>query len=196
MAQWATHYLMEYWSAVEDAEVPEPVVEQIISWSLPIAGCLTINVDGAIFSSLKTARIGVVIRNEDGCFRATLLKKIMAPLGAVKVEVKAFEAGLLLAKDLGYQNIVLEGDSMIIHNALCEKSPPPASVVAIMVGMKELCKDFKRIEFTHVNRQGNKPAYLLAKHASSIVDCFVWTEEIPCCIEQALIQDVLTFSNA
>lgn len=62
---------------------------------------------------------------------------------------------------------------MIIHNALCEKSPPPASVEAVIAGMKELCKDFRRIVFTHVKRQGNRPAYLLAKHASSIVHCLV-----------------------
>lgn len=62
--------------------------------------CLKVNVDGAIFSSQKTAGIGVVIRNEDGCFRAALSKKIMAPLEAVEAEVKAFEAGLLLVKDL------------------------------------------------------------------------------------------------
>lgn len=125
----------------------------------------------------------MVIQNEDGQFKAAPSKKLMASLGAVEAEVKAFEAGLLLAKDLGFHHIALEGDSMIIHNALCEKSPPPASVVVVIVGMQELCKDFIRIEFTHVRRQGNIPAHLLAKHAFSIVDCIVWIDEIPYYIE-------------
>ena len=70
-------------------------------------------------------------------------------------------------------DIVLEGDSMIIHNALCERSPPPASVAVVIEGMQDLRKDFRRIEFTHVRQQGNRPTQLLAKHAFSIVDCIV-----------------------
>ena len=173
VAQWATHYLTEYSMAMDANAISNPVVEQITSWSPSPAGCLKVNVDGAIFSAQRTARIRVVIRNEDGSFKAALLKKIMVPLGAVEAEVKAFEASLLLAKDLGVRDIVLEGDSMIIHNALCERSPPPASVAAVIEGMQDLCKDFRRIEFTHVRQQGNRPTHLLAKHAFSIVDCIV-----------------------
>ena len=195
VAQWATHYLTEYSMAMEATAISNPVVEQRTSWSPPAPGCLKVNVDGAIVSAQRTAGIKVVIRNEDGSFKAVLSKKIMALLGAVDAEVKAFEASLLLANDLGVHDIVLEGDSMIIHNALCERSPPPTSVAAVIMGIQDLCKDFRRIEFTHVRRQSNRLAHLLAKHASSIVDCIVWIEEIPCCIEQALIHDVLSFSN-
>ena len=117
--------------------ISNPMVEQRTSWSPPPApGCLKVNVDGAIFAAPRTAGIKVVIRNEDGSFKATLSKKIMASLGAVEAEVKAFEASLLLAKDLGVHDIVLEGDSMFIHNALCERSPAPASVA--IVGMQDL----------------------------------------------------------
>ncbi|KAL4619928.1 hypothetical protein ACB092_06G116500 [Castanea dentata] len=150
--------------AVEAIEVSNLVVEQITSWSPPpplTAGCLKVNVDGAIFSTQRMVRIGVVIRNEDGRFKAALSKKLMAPLGAMEAE----------------------------------KSPRLASVAVVIIGMQELCKDFIQIEFTHVRRQGNRPAHVLAKHASSIVECIVWIEEIPYYIEQDLIHDALSFSN-
>ncbi|KAK9996914.1 hypothetical protein SO802_021600 [Lithocarpus litseifolius] len=62
------------------------------------------------------------------------------PLGAV--EAKAFEAGLLFAKDIGIQDLILEGDSITIHKAICETSTPPSSVEPVIEGMHTICKDF------------------------------------------------------
>ena len=39
--------------------------------------------------------VGVVIRDSEGRLEAALSKKIMLPLGAAKVEAKAFKVGLL-----------------------------------------------------------------------------------------------------
>ena len=47
-----------------------------------------------------------------------------------------------------------------------------------------------RIDFSHVKRQDNKLAHLLAKHVLGIVDYLTWMEEIPCFLEQALLHDV------
>ena len=84
----------------------------------------------------------------------------------MEAEAKAWEAGLLFAKDVGVHEVVLEGDSLVIYNALCGTSPPPSSVASIVLGMQDLCKEFRKIDFSHIRRQGNKPAHLLAKHAS------------------------------
>ena len=46
-------------------------------------------------------------------------------MGALEAEAKVFEAGLLLARDIGIQDVILEGESLVIYNALCESSLPP-----------------------------------------------------------------------
>ena len=58
--------------------------------------------------------------------------------------------------------------------------------------MQEICREFLGVEFSHVRRQGNRPAHLLAKHASDVADFTAWIEENPCFLEQALIHDVLS----
>ena len=46
-------------------------------------------------------------------------------MGVLEVEAKAYEAGVLLARHLGLKNGVLEGDSLIVSNALKQVSQPP-----------------------------------------------------------------------
>ena len=69
---------------------------------------------------------------------------------------------------------MLEFDSQILVNALKEMSPPSTVVVVLVYGSLSASHEFRKVVFSHVGRQGNRPAHLLAKHAFSIVDFFVW----------------------
>lgn len=91
----------------------------------------------------KTAGVGVIIQDDEGRLVAAMSKKIKAPLGAVEAEAMAYEAGLMLAKEIGIQDFIIEGDSLVIHQALCEASTPPSSVAAVVQGMQELCRKFQ-----------------------------------------------------
>ena len=118
-------------------------------------------------------------------------KKIKAPLGPLEIEAKAVEAGLQFARDIGIQDCIFEGDSLTVFNAICGNSLPPSSVAAVVSGIKTLSCQLRRVDFSHVRRQCNTPAHLLAKHAEGIVDFIAWLEENPCFIEQSLHHDVL-----
>ena len=143
----------------------------------------------------KAVGVGVIVRDEKGQLEAALCKKIQAPLGVVEAEAVAHEAGLVFAKDISIHNIILEGDSRIIHNALCETSNPPSSMAAVIQGMQDLCRDFCEVEFSHVRRQCNTSAHLLAKHALGVSNFITWIEENPSFLEQALAHDVRSFSS-
>ncbi|KAL0010578.1 hypothetical protein SO802_005686 [Lithocarpus litseifolius] len=93
--------------------------------------------------------LGLVVGH--GRLEATLSTKIKAPCGAVEEEAMAYEAGLMFAKDIGIQDFI-EGDSLVIHQALCRASTLPSSVAAIVQGMQELCREFCGVEFSHVRR--------------------------------------------
>ena len=121
-----------------------------------------------------------MIRDVEGRLKAALCRKIKAPLGSLEVEAKAYEAGLLLARHLGLRDVVLEGDSLIISNALKRLTLPPSSVDAIMEGIHELGAEIGVVHFSHVRRIGNKPAHILARQAQNLVNDVIWIEEIPC----------------
>ena len=68
----------------------------------------------------------------------------------------------------------MEGDSLNVVRALQGLLLPSVSVMPIIYGIQSSCHDVRKVLFSHVCRKGNKPAYLLAKHAISIV--ILWCE--------------------
>ena len=93
--------------------------------------------------------------------------------------------------DVGLQEFILEGDSLNVIRALQGLSFQSVSIMTIIYGIQSSTHDVRKVLFSHVCRNGNKPAYLLAKHAISIVDFVVWMEENPCFLEQALHHDIM-----
>ena len=63
-------------------------------WSPPPTARYKMNLDGTVFKAQKSARVGVLIRDEQGQVLAALSQKINAPLGALEVEAKAVEVAL------------------------------------------------------------------------------------------------------
>lgn len=124
--------------------------------------------------------------------------KKKAPIGAVEAKAKAFEVGIQFAKDLLIHDFFLEGDSLMLVNALNELTPPPLSVAVIVSSSLSTFNEFRRVDVSHVKRKGNSPAHLLAKYALGISDFSVWVEESPGFldeVDEALLQDVLLASS-
>ena len=124
--------MLEAKSLVEEFNTQNVVPRQIAPSrtgrrTLPCEGWYKVNVDGAVFKESGSYGIGTVIRNEKGLIMGAMSKKLELPLGALEVQPKAYEEGMLLAVDLGLKNIVLEGDEQVVTNVLSGSSPPPPS---------------------------------------------------------------------
>ena len=89
------------------------------------------------------------------------------------MEAKAFELSLEFAKDVGPHEFILEGDSLNVVRALQGLSFPPVSVMPIIYGIQSSTYDVRKVLFSHVYRNGNKPAHMLAKHVICIGDFMV-----------------------
>ena len=118
-------------------------------------------------------------------------KKLDLPLGAVEVEAKAFKEGVMLARDLGLNQVVLEGDAQVVTNALLGKCLPPTSIRNIVAGAKQWKQMVQVWKANHVRRTGNVAAHLMARNAKLVSDYVVWVEDTPPIIQSQVIRDVL-----
>ena len=130
-----------------------------------------VNVDGTVFKDSGYCGIEEVIRNEKGQLLGAIRKKLPLLLGALEVEAKAVEEGILLSRDLGLREVIVEGDAMIVMTALSSPNPPPSSIHKVMEGSKRCLQVFKAWEVNHVCRCNNVAVHLMARHASFVSDC-------------------------
>ena len=126
--------------------------------------------DGAVFTNRKQAGTGVIIRDGNGEVIAALSKKWKCPLGAIEAEAKALEAGVNFAWEIGIREAEFEMDSLMICNALHGLESPPSSIVNVLDGVRNQVLSFRQWKFSHIKRQGNVPAHLLAQHARNVKD--------------------------
>ena len=164
--------------------------QRTVAWTLPRKDWYKINVDDAVFEEQGSCGIGVVIRNDRGLLMGALSKKLDLPLGALEVEAKAFEEGILLAGDLGLGNICLEGDAKLVTDALVGICPPPTSIHMIIRGIQRRSLTVQEWQVSHVSRAGNCVAHLMARNAKYVTDSVIWVEETPPIIACQLNKDV------
>ena len=168
----------------------------MIVWKPPARDRYKVNVDGAVFKHRKKVGIGVLIRDETRVVIAALSKIVNAPLGATEIEAKAMMARVLFARDVGIREVVFEGDLLIICKALQGEGVAPSSIQNVLDGTLELTTGFRNFSFSHVKRQGNVPAHLLAQYVEKLEDYVVWLEECPSFLEHMCAHDMSVVSHS
>ena len=105
-----------------------------------------------MFKSQKIASVGVVVCDSNGMVVAALSRKINSPLGALEVEMKAIEAEISFARDVGIAKFTVEGDSLVVYNSLTSQSDPPSSVAHVISGILGMYGVGLQIDFSHIRR--------------------------------------------
>lgn len=70
--------------------------------------------DGATSGNGRNSSIGVIIRDFKGEAAAGLCRLLNGNFSVLETEMLAVEAGVLLAKDLGLQQIIIESNSLLL----------------------------------------------------------------------------------
>ena len=159
-------------------------------WRALQASFVKVNFDGAVFDDANKSGVGVVIRDSYGAVLASCSKKIFRAYKAEVTEALAVGKALSFAHELGFQNVILEGDALGLIQALKSQEQNLCPLGLLVEDVKIYSSHFQRVLYSHVKRNGNSEAHNLARHVISISDFQVWMEDVPSHIVSVLHSDV------
>ena len=140
----------------------------------------------------KSSGVGVIIRDDKGSFIAGLSKKIPGILEPEVVESYAAKHATQLLQSLGFNKIVLEGDSQKVIKMLDRLESDDSSCGLLIDDTIVLCQDFMCWEVSWIPRSFNVPAHNFAKYAINLADSCIWRDSPPSFICSALVADSIS----
>ena len=140
---------------------------------------VTINFDGAVFSSKNKSGLSVAVRNSFGQVMASCSKLVSQAYDSNEVEAMAAAWALSFAAAIGINNAVLEGNSLLVMKALTDPESSMSSLGPFINDAKHFSNSFEKLLYSHITRNCNNIAYSLVRHAINVLDFLVWMEEVP-----------------
>ena len=148
-------------------------------WIPPILDQFKINFDGAVFSDLDAAGLGVVIRDFCGRVIGALAERIPIPTSPAIVEALACRRAMVFAKELTLMDTIFEGDAKQIIKALWAKEVNQPEYGHVLQDSLVLASYFLVCSFSHVKRVSNSVAHFLTRRSTSGNKLQVWLDSLP-----------------
>jgi len=186
----ASNLLQEFLVAQEDEAptVHSPVIQH--QWRPLEHDHFKVNFNVAVFKSLNLAGIGVVIRDWRGDVLAALSMPTALTSTVADLEALACRCAVMFAVEKDLQNVIFEGDSVSIINAIVQENPVLNSYGDIVDDIRSLVSVFQSFQFVFVHRSCNVVADALAKKAKCLAEYREWLGDLPTDISQLVDFDV------
>lgn len=162
-------------------------------WNPPGAGLYKLNVDACFNTDAGTGSSGALVRDDKGTFMAALCSDIPFAEDAGSAEARGLRDGLLLANELGLEQLVVECDCMEVVDTMCDGGNSLGPAAAIYEECAFLAKNFSFIQFQFCPREANMVADTLARNVVT-TRTIQWFEEPPGFLVDVLANDVTLLS--
>ena len=150
----------------------------VLGWSSPVAGCIKVNFDAHLGPDGEIG-LGVVFRNHEGGIVAAGVKRVAAAWSAVLAESAATRYAMEVARRLGYGQLWLEGDALMVINAVNKQEDGLCPHFRIINDIVRMAREFNSFSISHVKRAGNTVAHLLARWEVPCNSEHVWLHSFP-----------------
>lgn len=164
-------------------------VESLARWLPPSVGIFKVNWDVGFNPKLLRMGAGVVVRDDHGRVHAAQSKTLSSYQEPMVVEALVALQAVEFSRDLGLQDIILEGDSLQVVNVILEHEDSWCRFGEIEVDIKLVLGSFRSWDIKHVKWSQNNAAHGLAKESVKEVMDKVWMEEIPLCIFNTIFSE-------
>ena len=148
-------------------------------WRPPDKNIFKANFDAALFKLENLAGLSVVIRDWRGEAIGALTMSVPLAQTVVELEALACRRVVQFAKEIGLTQVIFEGDSLSVIQAILEGSLDALPYGNVIEDIHFQAMEFPLSMFTHVPRICNVVADALPKKAKTCRGTQVWLEELP-----------------
>ena len=159
-------------------------------WQPPDEVTFKVNFDDAVFKSCNQAGLGVIVRDWRGEAIGALSTSVPTTQTIVELEAFTCHRVVLFAMELGLQDVVFEGDSLQVIQALNLDSTDHLTYGHILEDIRTHVAALSSFEFIFNTRHCNVVADALAKKAKNCRETRVWTDFMPEDIASLVIFDI------
>ncbi|XVF32698.1 hypothetical protein REPUB_Repub17cG0105400 [Reevesia pubescens] len=160
-----------------------------IRWQRPKQGFVKVNFDGAVSIAEGTGGSGVIIRDEEGSVLGACSVFHFGLQNPEIVEASAALVALSFAANMGFQQIIVEGDAARVVSLLQKQRADSFIIHNLITDCSWQVAKFHVVEFSHVKRDANTIADSLAKFALSSKNNSYWIEEYPSFVDHLVVSD-------
>ncbi|KAK8552337.1 hypothetical protein V6N12_040937 [Hibiscus sabdariffa] len=158
-------------------------------WQAPDLPLVKENFDASFSSVDKASWSGVVVRNSIGEIMGACRRFSPFVASAFMAEAYAALHAIDLLIDLGFDSVVIEGDSLTIIKKLQASSSDLSELSAVIFEVQAKAKTLRNCSFNFTPRASNQVAHIIAKDFSLNSGDRFWVEEIPSSALRAAASD-------
>ncbi|XP_042962408.1 uncharacterized protein LOC122296670 [Carya illinoinensis] len=166
--------------------------QRVLSWQKPARGSYQVNWDAALKVETGKMGLGVIVRDHQGYVIEAL--RARRPLAGKAFEAEAY--GLVVTatfcKELGLNQIHIEGDSKRVINLMHGMEKNWSMGGLLVEDAKNILSSIGNWKATHVYLEGNKAVHKIAKSTLNLDEDVYDIEECPLCIQSNVIAELFS----
>lgn len=171
--QWAVDVAHDLWQLTKP-QIQKGDGASRERWCAPQPGWIKCNTDGTFNPRKGQGATGAVLRNSTGAFLSGRATWYPHGLDALSLEALACRDGMILAADMGVQNLQVETDSQELVKLWTEVDTQRSRITAILKEVKDRSQLFSAFSLRFASRNCNRVAHVLAKQVSDDTRVSEW----------------------
>ncbi|KAA3486627.1 reverse transcriptase [Gossypium australe] len=158
-------------------------------WKSPDNDIIKINFDASFNRNTRRSISEIIARNKEGLTMAACTFPWENISDPVMAEARACLQAMIMAEEMGFQNICIEGDALTTIRKLKSAEEDRSCISSLIKEIKGRVSNFRRVSFKHVPREANKVAHAMEKEGARYEIPQYWIEEVPHAVEVLVIQE-------
>ncbi|XP_017635739.1 uncharacterized protein LOC108477751 [Gossypium arboreum] len=133
-----------------------------VSWKPPTGDIIKNNYDASFDQGTRKSVSGILARNREGLVMAACIFPWENIPDSMMAEARACLQAVTIAKEMGFQDILVKGDALTIIRKLNSAEDDKLSISSLIKEIKWRGHRFRRLRFEYVPREANKVAHGMA----------------------------------